>query len=447
MKDENKTKKELINELNGLRQRVVELEESFKELNKNAEDMEKESDSISMELAISLYEVFEALKKISSGDPEVRITEESELELISKLKYMVNMTAKDIGELVDQSHEFAMGLTENFDVLHRVSKGDLSARVSGESTIELIEALKSVTNEMIESIDREITKRTQMEEKLAESEERYRRLFETSQDGLLLIDKKTGNVINVNPAIAKLLGHSREEFIGKKVKDIGLFKDIEDIQEIIKKLDEVGFIYYDNVLIETRGGQRIDTEIYLINRAKVIQCNIRDITERKRAEEALKESEKKYRNLVDNALVGVYITNLKGDFLFANNALAKIFEFRSPEEMMTKSVPSVYKNPEDRNVLIKNLRKTGKVDNFEIEILTNAGITKTVLLNATLDYEVISGMVMDITDHKRAEEEIRKRVKELEDFYDMGVGRELRMIELKEKIEELKEALEKHKKL
>ncbi len=75
-----------------------------------------------MELAISLFEVFEALKKISSGDPDVRIPEESEVELISKLKYMVNLTAKNIGEIVEQSHEFAMVLAEHFDVLHRVTK-------------------------------------------------------------------------------------------------------------------------------------------------------------------------------------------------------------------------------------------------------------------------------------------------------------------------------------
>jgi hypothetical protein len=169
MKDEGKTKKQLIYELTGLRQRNVELGETFRQFRKNAEDLEKELENISMELAISLSEVFEALKKISSGDPEVRISEESEFEIISKLKYMVNLTAKDIGEMVDQSHEFAMGLAEHFDVLHKVSKGDLNARVSGESEVELLESLKNVTNETIESIDREISERKQAEEKLREA--------------------------------------------------------------------------------------------------------------------------------------------------------------------------------------------------------------------------------------------------------------------------------------
>jgi prefoldin subunit 5 len=169
MKDEDKTKTQLIYELTGLRQRNAELEETFRQFRKTAEDLDKELENISMELAISLSEVFEALKKISSGDPEVRISEESEFEIISKLKYMVNLTAKDIGEMVDQSHEFAMGLAEHFDVLHKVSKGDLNARVSGKSEVELLESLKNVTNETIESIDREITERKQAEENLREA--------------------------------------------------------------------------------------------------------------------------------------------------------------------------------------------------------------------------------------------------------------------------------------
>jgi hypothetical protein len=152
MKDENKTKKQLINELIELRLRIVEVEgkfnfinKQFEEFKKIAAEIEKESENVSMELAISLFEVFEALKKISSGDPDVRISEESEIELISKLKHMVNLTAENIGEIVIQSHEFAMVLAEHFDVLHRVSTGELTARVSGESKVELLEALKSRT--------------------------------------------------------------------------------------------------------------------------------------------------------------------------------------------------------------------------------------------------------------------------------------------------------------
>jgi PAS domain S-box-containing protein len=139
----------------------------------------------------------------------------------------------------------------------------------------------------------------------------------------------------------------------------------------------------------------------------------RDITERKRAVEQLRGSEKKYRDLVDNALVGVYKSNLRGDILYVNEALARMFEYESPEEMMSEGVLARYKNPGDREILIENLKKTGKVSNFEIEVLTNTGKTKNILLTATLDGDALSGMIMDITEHKHAEELLRRSVEEL----------------------------------
>ena len=124
----------------------------FREFRKMIQARDKELENIGREMALGLSEVFEALKKISSGDPTVRIPETSRVELISKLKHLVNITAEEIAEIIDQSHEFAMGLAEHFDVLHKVSTGDLTARVSGKSEIELLEALKKVMNNTIVSI-------------------------------------------------------------------------------------------------------------------------------------------------------------------------------------------------------------------------------------------------------------------------------------------------------
>jgi PAS domain S-box-containing protein len=139
-----------------------------------------------------------------------------------------------------------------------------------------------------------------------------------------------------------------------------------------------------------------------------------DIDERKRAEEALQESEKKYRDLVNNALVGIYKTNLKGDILYVNEALSKMLEFESPEDMMAEGVSSRYKNSKDREFLIENLKERNRVESFELELLTKTGKTKYVLLSAILDGDVISGMIMDITMRKHLFEQVQVKQEHLQ---------------------------------
>lgn len=140
--------------------------EQFQSFRRLVDERDKELEAISIELALALSEVFEALKRISSGDPDVRVPESSSLELISKLKNIVNVTAENLADIVHLSHEFAIGLAEHFDVLNRVSRGDLTARVYGTSQVELLDALKKVTNQMIGSVSKEIAERQRAEERL-----------------------------------------------------------------------------------------------------------------------------------------------------------------------------------------------------------------------------------------------------------------------------------------
>jgi PAS domain S-box-containing protein len=124
------------------------------------------------------------------------------------------------------------------------------------------------------------------------SEARYRRLFETAQDGILIVDADTALITDVNPFLETLLGHTREEFLGKRLWDIGPFKDSAASKEAFRELQTSGYIRYENLPLETTGGKRIDVEfvsnVYLVEGTRVIQCNIRDITERRRTENALR---------------------------------------------------------------------------------------------------------------------------------------------------------------
>ena len=146
----------------------------------------------------------------------------------------------------------------------------------------------------------DVTERMQLETLLEESEERYRRLFETADDGILLLEKREGNITHANPAVTAMLGYSKEECIGKKLQDIGFSNDMGDIQEIMHTLDRSGIIYYDDVPIKTKAGQTFYVDIYLVDRARLVQCNIRDITIRKQAEEALRKSERELKLKTEN---------------------------------------------------------------------------------------------------------------------------------------------------
>jgi PAS domain S-box-containing protein len=144
------------------------------------------------------------------------------------------------------------------------------------------------TDMILLAID-DITERKKMEEALQVSETRYRRLFETAQDGILILDADTGKIFDVNPFLIGMLGYSHEAFLGKRLWEIGAFQDIEASKAAFSELQNKGYVRYEDLPLETIEGEHIDVEFvsnaYLVNHKKVIQCNIRDITQRRRVEE------------------------------------------------------------------------------------------------------------------------------------------------------------------
>ena len=123
---------------------------------------------------------------------------------------------------------------------------------------------------------------------LEESESRYRRLFETAKDGILILDGDTGRITDVNPFLQDMLGYTKTELIGKALWEIGPVKDIPSSQDAMRELQRNEYIRYEDIPLETKAGERRQVEfvsnVYLVNGWRVIQCNIRDITERKQAE-------------------------------------------------------------------------------------------------------------------------------------------------------------------
>jgi two-component system, cell cycle sensor histidine kinase and response regulator CckA len=149
------------------------------------------------------------------------------------------------------------------------------------------------------SIIRDTTDRQAIQEALRGSEVRYRRLFETAKDGILILDAETGEITDVNPFLIDMLGYSRHELQGKKLWEIGAFRDIEASRAAFRKLQHEEYVRYEDLPLQTNAGQFIEVEfvsnVYRISGQRVIQCNIRDISDRKRierSEEKLRQAQK-----------------------------------------------------------------------------------------------------------------------------------------------------------
>lgn len=179
---------------------------------------------------------------------------------------------------------------------------------------------------------------TEHDKKLKESESRYRRLFEAAQDGILILDFETGNITDANPFIVKIIDLPLAEIRGKKLWEIGLFGNKEESELAFIELKKNGYIRFEDMPIQRRGGKTAEVEfisnVYLVNETKVIQCNIRDITERKKTEHKLIESEKKltvqntnycklieeYANLNEELTTSInHIQHINNDLIISRN--------------------------------------------------------------------------------------------------------------------------------
>ncbi len=134
----------------------------------------------------------------------------------------------------------------------------------------------------------DITAHKQAEVAVQTSEVRYRRLFETARDGILILDAKTLKIIDANPFMTEMLGYSRDEFMGKELWEIGLFGDKQASQAAYEELQEKGYIRYDHLPLQAKDGKRAEVEfvsnVYQVDHRPIAQCNIRDIGERSRLE-------------------------------------------------------------------------------------------------------------------------------------------------------------------
>lgn len=365
----------------------------LKEYREIINEREREIENISLELAIGLSEAFEALKKIAKGDPAVRISETSDIELISKLKHLINITTENIGEIVEQSHEIAIGISELFDVMLRVSKGDLNSRVTLQSQVEILEAIKNVTNQMIEEIDRSV-------KQLKASEEAIRNLEEIEASILdaiphAVIGLKERKIFFANDAVEKVFGWKPEELIGKKTRV--LYRNDDEFEEIGKKFYPVlekQRTFSSEFPCRRKDGKDILCMVSTSVIGKAIQEKgivvlYEDITNQKIMQKKLEESEKKYIDLYQNAPDGYHSVGPDGTILEVNDTWLKILGY-DREEVEGKMNIKDLLTDESKQIFQRTfplLKEKGFIENIDYHFKKKDGTLIPVIINATAIYD------------------------------------------------------------
>jgi PAS domain S-box-containing protein len=276
--------------------------------------------------------------------------------------------------------------------------------------------------------NRDVTLRRQAEEALRESEEKFRLIFENALNAIFWASPETGLITNCNKAAESLLEKGRDEIVGQHQTRLHPPQKAQYFSDMFRRhIEEKGCVD-DEAEIITKSGRivpvHITASVIKVGGRQIIHGIFQDITERRRAEEALRESETKYSTLAESSLTGIYIDQ-DGRIVFANNRFAEIYRYPKDEAVGIESWRLVH--PEDRDmtnaIRAKRLRGKDAPSEYEARGLTKDGETIWIKRrNRRIEYKgrpAILGNIVDVTEQKRAEEELRKINTELKNFVDV----------------------------
>lgn len=267
----------------------------------------------------------------------------------------------------------------------------------------------------VQGIFIDITERKNAETILTQAEEKFRTIFDCANDAIFIHDME-GKFLEVNRTACDRLGYTRDELLSMGHADIHN-PDLKTlIPERIRQLEQEGHMFFETAHLAKNGTQisvELSSRIIQFAGKPAILSVARDITERKNMQQTLLESEKKYRSLVDNALVGIYKSTLDGNLLYVNEALSTMFAYDSPAEMVRHGVITMYRDERERKRFLDAIQQSGSVKYFDLTLQTKQHRLLHVLVSAHIEGDIVSGMIMDITDRKRMEEELKNNVTKL----------------------------------
>jgi PAS domain S-box-containing protein len=256
---------------------------------------------------------------------------------------------------------------------------------------------------------------------LKESEEKYSNLFQHSNDGIFFHDLD-GNIMDVNQKVLEQFGYTKNEILSLKVPQLHPISEQSESKKAFEEISKKGFIRFE-INFKKKNGEifpaEVSSSLFSIGDKKFIQGIMRDITLRKQSEENLRESEKKYRNMINNLDLGFYQVNWNGDLLNHNPAFNQLLGYERNENLANINVLQFWQMPEEREKYLDELRSSGSIQNYTVHSKKKDGQNIVLQLNSHLikdenDNPIkIQGLISDITEKF----ELERKVKESEIRY------------------------------
>ncbi|MBM4389037.1 MAG: PAS domain-containing protein, partial [Deltaproteobacteria bacterium] len=252
-----------------------------------------------------------------------------------------------------------------------------------------------------------------------ESAERLQRIVEMGDDGIVVFTEDS-RIEFANQMASKILGVSRETIIGSEFYPLIGKSNQEFLTDMVGRESGVGQKFCTEMTIKTPRGDLVHAEVCIApartdDGRSITYAYIRDITERKRYEQARKESEEKYRSLFERVRHGIYISARQGRFVDCNPALLEMLGYESKAEFLNMDIArDIYQRPEERLSFQRLIEKQGFVKDLEVEFKKKNGEAITVLLTAHVKRDArgrifgYEGIINDISERKRMEKELRE---------------------------------------